>query len=285
LDVIAGGDTLSAQVSSLIGWAERNGYTSDLINAAQRANPKNPLLSKFVDKHPILLLSDTIEIEDKEDRTTIEIVIKGSPDKATVEQMLNLVLSVPSGTIKITKMTPVNSTQITIELPKSKVLNLYSMAKNGLLEGTKVITVSLARVDLLEEDLTGANLAGADLTRAKLTGADLTGADLTGAKLTRAKLTRAKLIGAKLTGAKLTGANLAGADLTRAKLIGAKLIGANLAGANLAGADLTRAKLIGAKLIGAKLAGANLAGADLAHTNLYGADLTGAKLILTRDDK
>jgi hypothetical protein len=45
LDAIAGGDTLEAQVMSLIDWAERTGNVRRLVNAAVADNPANPLIA------------------------------------------------------------------------------------------------------------------------------------------------------------------------------------------------------------------------------------------------
>jgi hypothetical protein len=119
LEAIARGDNLDKLIFELVTWAERRGYTPDLLKGARSYNSTNPTLRAFMDKYPELLLDVQIgeDASGKDsDRTSIEIVVAGeisSDDTRSqlvfYERALNTELSIAQGTIKIIKMEPTSS--------------------------------------------------------------------------------------------------------------------------------------------------------------------------------
>lgn len=292
-------------VFNLIEWAERHGYISDLVLGAAQHNPTNPVLTKFVERHHELLSANN-----DGERTTVVIVVKGNlsrsdPDsqRAFYEHAINIASLLPDGTAQILGMEPFNSIKLTVELPKSKVLNLLTAASNTYIGNTEVLSISLRKTDLSSSDLQGAYLVNVDLVGANLSRSDLRHADLSGANLSRTNLTSADLSFAKLSKAilveamlrdtdfreaNLRRADLRSADLTLAKLYRADLTGANLVETVFHMADLSRSSFVDARLSGANLSQATLYKARLRRTilnnghlegaYLKGADLSGANL-------
>lgn len=292
-DIMVSDTTFEVQVAMLMRWFERRGLISDLIRGAMRGNPTNPMLLEFNLKYPELTASPVMAEhgDTKSERTTIDIVISGDhlseQQLDLIVRMLCAAVSVPHGDIKVTQVTPTNSTRLTVELSPSEVLTIYSVLKSDRLEAIEVKSVSLANANLSGVDLAAALLSKANLVRSTLVGTRLERTDLRGADLEDANLEYADLWDANLRGA-----NLRGADLRYASLDWANLEGANLRGANLEGAVLTRARYntgthwpekidfrqIGAVGPGAKLRGAILDVTHLADADLHGADLHWADL-------
>ena len=142
------------------------------------------------------------------------------------------------------------------------------------LEGAKLESGRLRKVDFTDAHLRGAWLVGADLRETKWGNADLRDAALWGAQLQGASMRRARMWGAWLPHAQLQGASLDWAELQ-----GARLWGAHLEGASFRSAQLQGASLDDAELQAASLAHAHLQGPSLLVTELQGASLVRARLL------
>ncbi|MFN8466335.1 MAG: pentapeptide repeat-containing protein [Caldilineaceae bacterium] len=262
---------LNTVIVNLVKWAEQHACVADLLMGATRCKPVNARLTSFIANNPELCLDNS-----KTERTSVGIAVRRAvlahlteTQKTHFEKRLNPSSMVSDGTIRIVSTGPRNRSNLTVELPKSKVLNLVAAVEYRRLEDIDAVRVELMDADLSDTDLQGANLSGANLSWTNLRGADLRRANLSGADLT----------GAALSHAVLDGANLEGANLRKAILTEAKLVDAYLRGANLEGAELLSANLSDADLRDAYLGEANLRDADLSRADLTGAYLGGASLI------
>lgn len=309
LTAITSGDEIDAIVFGLVDWATQAGSISELVKGATSYSPTNTALRTVASRYPGLLIDDT-----SGDRATIVVQCSTAASRedsvvqqAQYERAMNVALLLGDGTIKLTQITSANGVELTIDLPRSKVLSLLTAIKRGRLESIAAENATLTGADLSGINWDGAYLNKVILSDARLRGAKLKGAQLSGADLRKAQLRYADLRGvnlsmanlqwADLTGAKLDSANLCWADLRRADLVQAILLKTYLNNANLNGADLSdsiidadfeRASLIGADFTGAclftskfywaNLSEANLRGANIGGASFYEANLAGAQL-------
>lgn len=106
LDTIVFGHNTRVKVFRLIDWAEKSGYTSDLLNAAKQHNATNPMLIEFAERYPGLFSVNAMGTPNdnvQEDQTYMTITVRGNPSRESLEILLNLLMSVPKGVISISK--------------------------------------------------------------------------------------------------------------------------------------------------------------------------------------
>ncbi|MEI6047247.1 MAG: effector-associated domain EAD1-containing protein, partial [Chloroflexota bacterium] len=109
LEAIAKGDNLRDIVSNLIKWAEADGQTNELLNAACQEKPGNPELKAFAEKLKL-------EQREAEPKTTPDKTDEsGQPNNPTLHQIYLRRLVERIGTLNLAQINPDQSRGINLE--------------------------------------------------------------------------------------------------------------------------------------------------------------------------